>query len=86
VLANAGYDTRSLLAYLGHSNIQHTVGYAELAPDRFKHLWKGEKVLAARRRGLADLLAGWHPEQHPDVLALIGRLARALTSNVPAPQ
>jgi hypothetical protein len=45
-----------------------------------------ERVLAARRRGLAELLARWHPEQHPDVLALIERLARALTSNLPAPQ
>jgi site-specific recombinase XerD len=39
-LANAGHDTRSLQAYLGHSNIQHTVRYTELAPDRFKHFWK----------------------------------------------
>jgi hypothetical protein len=23
-------------AYLGHKNIQHTVRYTELAPDRFK--------------------------------------------------
>jgi len=45
-----------------------------------------ERVLAARRRGLADLLARWQPEQHPDVLALIERLARALTSDLPAPQ
>jgi hypothetical protein len=45
-----------------------------------------ERLLAARRRGLADLLARRHPEQHPDVLALIDRLARALTGNVPAPQ
>jgi site-specific recombinase XerD len=36
-LANTGHDTRSLQAYLGHSNIQHTVRYTELAPDRFKH-------------------------------------------------
>jgi len=35
-LANAGHDTRSLQAYLGHKNIQHTVRYTELAPDRFK--------------------------------------------------
>ena len=40
-LANAGHDTRSLQAYLGHRNIQHTVRYTELAPDRFKHFWKG---------------------------------------------
>jgi integrase len=38
-LANAGHDTRSLQAYLGHSNIQHTVRYTELAPDRFKNFW-----------------------------------------------
>jgi type 1 fimbriae regulatory protein FimB/type 1 fimbriae regulatory protein FimE len=39
-LANAGHDTRSLQAYLGHRNIQHTVRYTELAPDRFKHFWR----------------------------------------------
>jgi type 1 fimbriae regulatory protein FimB/type 1 fimbriae regulatory protein FimE len=39
-LANAGHDTRSLQAYLGHKNIQHTVRYTELAPDRFKNFWR----------------------------------------------
>ena len=39
-LANAGHDTRALQAYLGHKNIQHTVRYTELAPDRFKSFWK----------------------------------------------
>ena len=39
-LANAGRDTRSLQAYLGHRNIQHTVRYTELAPTRFKGWWK----------------------------------------------
>ena len=29
-LANKGHDTRSLQAYLGHKNIQHTVRYTEL--------------------------------------------------------
>src|SRR4051794_4359751 len=38
-LANAGHDTRALQAYLGHKNIQHTVGYTELAPGRFKRFW-----------------------------------------------
>lgn len=38
-LANKGKDTRSLQAYLGHRNIQHTVRYTELAPDRFKDFW-----------------------------------------------
>jgi site-specific recombinase XerD len=39
-LANVGHDTRALQAYLGHKNIQHTVRYTELAPDRFRHFWK----------------------------------------------
>ena len=39
-LANAGRDTRSLQAYLGHKNIQHAVRYSELAPIRFKGWWK----------------------------------------------
>jgi len=39
-LANKGTDTRTLQAYLGHKNIQHTVRYTELAPDRFKNFWK----------------------------------------------
>ena len=34
-LANKGHDTRALQAYLGHRNIQHTVRYTELSPDRF---------------------------------------------------
>ena len=38
-LANQGVDTRSLQAYLGHRNIQHTVRYTELAPTRFKNFW-----------------------------------------------
>src|SRR5262249_19200947 len=40
LLANRGHDTRSLQAYLGHKNIQHTVRYTEMAPDRFKDFWK----------------------------------------------
>jgi site-specific recombinase XerD len=39
-LANDGTDTRSLQAYLGHRNIQHTVRYTELAPNRFKDFWR----------------------------------------------
>jgi site-specific recombinase XerD len=39
-LANAEHDTRSLQGYLGNRNIQHTVRYAELAPDRFKDFWR----------------------------------------------
>ena len=39
-LANQGVDTRSLQHYLGHKNIQHTVRYTELSPDRFRGFWK----------------------------------------------
>ena len=39
-LANKGHDTRALQAYLGHKNIQHTVRYTELSPDRFKDFWR----------------------------------------------
>ncbi len=39
-LANRGVDTRSLQHYLGHKNIQHTVRYTELSPQRFRDFWK----------------------------------------------
>jgi type 1 fimbriae regulatory protein FimE len=39
-LANDGHDTRALQHYLGHKNIQHTVRYTELSPDRFKDFWR----------------------------------------------
>jgi hypothetical protein len=35
-----GHDTRALQAWLGHRNIQHTVRYTKLAPDRFKDFWR----------------------------------------------
>lgn len=38
-LANDGNDTRSVQHYMGHKNIQHTVRYTELAPDRFRGFW-----------------------------------------------
>ncbi len=39
-LANDGHDTRAIQHYLGHKNIQHTVRYTELAPDRFNRFWQ----------------------------------------------
>jgi type 1 fimbriae regulatory protein FimE len=39
-LANQGVDTRSLQHYLGHKNIQHTVRYSELSPERFRDFWR----------------------------------------------
>jgi type 1 fimbriae regulatory protein FimB len=38
-LANRGADTRLIQDYLGHTNIQHTVRYTELAPNRFNNLY-----------------------------------------------
>lgn len=38
-LANDGHDTRAIQHYLGHRNIQHTVRYTEMAPDRFRSFW-----------------------------------------------
>ena len=40
-LANDGHDTRASQHYLGHKNIQHTVRYTDMAPDRFKEFWRG---------------------------------------------
>jgi EmrB/QacA subfamily drug resistance transporter len=45
-----------------------------------------DRIVAARRQNLADMLARWRPEQHPDVLALIERMAQALTTDLPAPK
>jgi integrase len=39
-LANDGVDTRTIQAYLGHKSIQYTVRYTELAPTRFKSLFR----------------------------------------------
>lgn len=39
-LANDGVDTRTIQAYLGHKSIQRTVRYTELAPTRFKSLFR----------------------------------------------
>lgn len=38
-LANQGVDTRLIQHYLGHRNIQHTVRYTDLAPQRFNTFW-----------------------------------------------
>jgi hypothetical protein len=36
--------------------------------------------------GLTDLLARWEPEKHPDVLALLNRLAETLVRDLPVPR
>jgi type 1 fimbriae regulatory protein FimB len=37
-LANQGLDTRLIQDWLGHRNIQHTVRYTRLNPQRFKEI------------------------------------------------
>jgi len=39
-LAHRGHDTGALQAYRSRRNIEHTVGYAEPSPTRFKNLWR----------------------------------------------
>ena len=35
-MTNKGVDIRVIQDWLGHQNIQHTVGYPELSPDRLR--------------------------------------------------
>jgi DNA-binding MarR family transcriptional regulator len=42
------------------------------------------RLVTARREGLADLLSGWSPEQHKDLADLLSRLARDLVLHAPA--
>ena len=37
-MVNRGMDTRGIQQYLGHANIQHTVKYTALGPNRFANL------------------------------------------------
>jgi hypothetical protein len=40
-----------------------------------------DRLAAARRRGLQELLGGWSPEQHDEVVQMVARLASDLMSN-----
>jgi type 1 fimbriae regulatory protein FimB/type 1 fimbriae regulatory protein FimE len=39
-IKNGTASTRAIQAYLGHRNINHTVRYTELSPERFRGFWK----------------------------------------------
>jgi site-specific recombinase XerD len=54
-LANDGHDTRALQHYLGHKNIQHTVRYTDMAPDRFKESPNCERIVS--RQHLSDRMS-----------------------------
>jgi integrase len=73
-LVNDGTDTRSLQAYLGHKNIQHTVRYTELSPGEPMADWNSAlymKFENERTRAVRDLLARI-PEFEPDRIFDLG--------------
>jgi DNA-binding MarR family transcriptional regulator len=45
-----------------------------------------DRLIEARRQELRDLLAGWSPEQHAELAALLQRMARGLVGDEPGPQ
>ncbi len=44
------------------------------------------RLMEARRNGLSELLARWEPDKHPDVVALLNRLAETLVRDLPVPE
>jgi EmrB/QacA subfamily drug resistance transporter len=44
-----------------------------------------ERLVAARCAGLRELLAGWNPDEHPELRAMIDKLGRDLVSQIPTP-
>ena len=38
--AGDGHDMRAIQDYLGHTNVQNTVRYTQLAPGRFRDFWR----------------------------------------------
>ena len=40
-----------------------------------------EQLTEARRRGLTELLEGWSPEEHPEVIEMVKQLAHSLLAD-----
>jgi hypothetical protein len=40
-----------------------------------------QRLTEARRRGLTELLEGWNPEEHPEVIEMVKDLAHSLLAN-----
>ena len=40
-----------------------------------------EKLTEARRSGLTELLEGWNPEEHPEIIEMVKHLAHALLAD-----
>lgn len=62
------------------------IGQHRRGPDADLHLTAAgtqalEKLTEARRRGLTELLEGWNPEEHPEVIELVKQLAHSLLAD-----
>ena len=44
-----------------------------------------QRLVTARCAGLRELLAGWDPDEHPELKALIDRLGREFVNEMPTP-
>jgi EmrB/QacA subfamily drug resistance transporter len=44
-----------------------------------------DRIVAARREGLRELLAGWDPDEHEDIRRLLDELAHELVCDIPRP-
>ena len=71
-----------LRALHGRGFVSTRDGMLEINPSGHETL---TKLTAARRQALDELLAGWKPEEHADVRALLDRLAAALVREMPLP-
>lgn len=72
--------TRSLVRVEGaEQGAQHIVFHTTPEADAIL-----ERIDAARRAGLNELLAGWAPEQHPELLELVRSLGTELAAAAPA--
>ena len=40
-----------------------------------------EKLTEARRAGLTELLEGWNPEEHPEIIEMVKDLAHSLLAD-----
>jgi len=40
-----------------------------------------DKLTEARRRGLTELLEGWNPEEHPEIIEMVKQLAHSLLAD-----
>jgi EmrB/QacA subfamily drug resistance transporter len=66
-----------------HIAQRDTAGNLQLTPGG--NLMR-DRMLLARRKGVEELIARWEPDKHPEVLALVNRMADSLMRDLPAPR